>query len=372
MKLKYRILLFLLALGTASPAWSQAGCIGSSCSVIPLNQDTLNNMYFQFQYQYTNELFSEIARAGTMANISGPPIGTVNLQKFTIGADVGAGYVPITKKNIVLNGVGTFQDVPSGGAYVMPRIFAGINLGYLLGSPYDPTSGDRTPSMLSPARLDIYLQGVDARRSSHFDNGNGKASSGFYNRGIDVRYHLVEGGESLGGPLLRFLGVSLGWGYHVSRFDIHAEQFQRYKVATFTGGQVFWDGYNYLYFDGRIKSTSMELATGLQLLYFLNLTIGGGVSRNSGNADFSLGRLGPIYAITDLNSAALSASNVNFLSNTFNSYLYLNISGKGKVPRYLPYGKVGVDINILALKIFVEGLSGRHVFGANAGVRVQF
>lgn len=372
MKLKIKACLIVLLGMTAPSAWAQAGCIGSSCNVIPFNQDSLNNMYFQFQYQYTNELFEEIAKAGTMANISGPPIGTVNLQKFTIGGDVGAGYVPITKRNITLNGVGTFQDVPSGGAYAMPRIFAGVNLGYLTGSPYDPTEGGKTPSMLSLARLDLYLQGVDARRRSHFDNGNGKLASGFYNRGIDVRYHLVEGSEILGGPLLRFLGVSLGWSYHVSRFDIRAQHFQRYKIATFGGSQVFWDGYNYLYFDGRIRSTSLELATGLQLLYFLNLTVGGGVSRNSGNAEFNLGRVGPVYGIGDLTSAALSASNVNFLSNAFNSYLYLNISGKGKVPRYLPYAKVGADINLWALKIFVEGLSGRHVFGANAGVRVQF
>lgn len=367
------IILVTASIALARPVHAQAFCQGTGCGAIPFSQDSLNSLFFQFQYQYTNQLFSDIARAGTLANISSAPTGSVNLQKFTLGVGGSAGFVPLQNKTLTMPGVGVFQDVPSGGAYAIPHIFGGVNLGYLMGNAYDPyDSNGSAPSMLSLSRIDVYATGAEYREHYSRDNHNLKVVAGFYNRGFDVRYHLVEGSNIAGGPLFRFLGVSLGTGYHLSRLNIQAEQYQKYRVASLSGVQVFWDGYNYLNIQTKIKTYPVEIMSGMQLLYVLSLSVGGGVTTNSGYADMNLTRIGPVYPSTDVLNNLLSSAGVNLISNTFTSYLTMNISGKGTIPKHVPYAKVSLDINLGPAKIFAEGISTRRAYGANAGVRVQF
>ena len=89
------IILVTASIALARPVHAQAFCQGTGCGAIPFSQDSLNSLFFQFQYQYTNQLFSDIARAGTLANISSAPTGEVNLQKFTVGVGGSAGFVPL-------------------------------------------------------------------------------------------------------------------------------------------------------------------------------------------------------------------------------------------------------------------------------------
>lgn len=366
-------LAFLVSTTAAGSLQAQAFCSGPGCAALPFNQDALNNLLFQFQYQYTNKLFSDMARASTMANITGPPTGTVNLQKFTIGADVGAGVVPVTNQTLTLTGVGVFQDVQSGGAYAMPRIFGGVNLGFLFGNAYDPFEGSgNTPSFLSPSRFDVYVQGVDYRRHYYLDSHKSRAVAGFFNRGFDVRYHLVEGGPIVGGPLLRFLGVSIGTGYHLSRMDLRIDQYAKYKVAAANGILLYWDGYNYLSLKTKVKTYPVEIMTGLQVLYFLNIAVGGGVSTNSGFSNMNLMRIGPTYGGGDIVNNVVSSLGINQISSTFNNYLVMNIPGHGTIPKHIPYAKASVDINIYVLKVFIEGIYAKRAAGANVGARVQF
>lgn len=367
------VFVFVLAAGGGAGLNAQAICTGPGCAALPWNQDQLNSIFFQFQYQYTNKLFDDIARASTLANISGPPTGTVNLQKFTIGADVGAGVVPISNNTITLTGVGVFQDVQSGGAYAMPRIFAGVNLGYLTGSPYDPFDGkSSSPSFLSLSRLDVYVQGVQYRKHYYLDSHKTKATADFFNRGFDVRYHLVEGSPIAGGPLLRFLGVSIGTGFHLSRVDLNVDQYAKYKVAATNGILLYWDGYNYLRIKTKVKTYPVELMTGMQLLYFLNLSVGGGIATNSGYSNMNLMRIGPTYGGGDIVNNIVSGLGINQISSTFNNYVVVNIPGYGRIPRHVPYAKVGVDFNIYVVKIFAEALYAKRAVGANVGARVQF
>ncbi len=366
------VLLLLGAAFVSRPAFAQAGCAGPGCSAIPFNQDSLNSLFYQFQYQYTNQLFSDIARAGVLANITGAPAGSVNLQKFTIGVDAGAGFVPLQKRTLLMPGVGTFQNVPTGGAYAIPRIFAGVNLGYLTGNPYDPYESSSRSSMLSLSRFDVYAMGSDYREHYHRNNGNDKAVAGFFNRGFDVRYHLVEGSNIAGGPMLRFLGVSIGTGYHLSRLDVQGEQYVKYNIAASNGVQVFWDGYNYLNIQTKVKSYPAELMTGMQFLYIFSIAIGGGVTTNSGYANMNLTRVGPVYPFGDITNNVLSALGINMISNTYTSYLFVNIPGQGHIPKHVAYAKASVDLNLGPAKIFVEGITTRRGYGANAGLRVQF
>ncbi|HMW61126.1 MAG TPA: hypothetical protein PKA91_15845, partial [Leptospiraceae bacterium] len=154
--------------------------------------------------------------------------------------------------------------------------------------------------------------------------------------------------------------------------NIQAEQYQKYRVASLSGVQVFWDGYNYLSIQTKIKTYPVEIMSGMQLLYVLSLSVGGGVTTNSGYADMNLTRIGPVYPSTDILNNLLSSAGVNLISNTFTSYLTMNISGRGTIPKHVPYAKVSMDINLGPAKIFAEGISTRRAYGANAGVRVQF
>jgi len=370
-KLSSLTLGMFLVFGTAVPLGAQAACVGTTCSNLPFNQNSFNNLYFQFQSQYANKLFDGMAQASTLANITGPPIGTVNLQEFTVGFGAGIGYVPFQKGALSLIGFGIVQDAITGGVYGIPRIFAGANLGWLIGSPYDPDTRERSPSFLSPARFDLYVQAIDHRRQDGFDHGNIKADAELYTRGFDIRYHLVEGSPITDGGWLRFLGVSVGAGYHLSRVSLNIEQYAKYRITAENGVPVTWEGTNYIDFQSALKSYPVEIVSGLQFLNFLSLSLGMGVATNSGYANIHLTRAGPMYRSSDQVSSPLSTLGLRAVPVASSSFVVLNIPGGGHLPRYTSYFKFGLDLSFWRVKVFVEAIRTGRSIGANVGTRVQ-
>ncbi|MDH5656490.1 MAG: hypothetical protein OEZ34_11310, partial [Spirochaetia bacterium] len=216
---------FVLTVLPFSKVHAQVTCTGSACSLMPLTPDQFNQMLWDFKFQYLDVLMDDMGKASVLSNMSGAPVGTVNLSGFSIGAGVSAGYVEDHKVNVVIANAGTLTDLPSAGGNIIPRAHFGFNLGKFFGLSYDPF-GDNTnskPSWYSPARFDIYLSGGKYKYSKsgeityNFLNGmpvmNDSYGISSEYKGADFYYHIMEG-KSFGGPLFGFLGLSAGLGVH--------------------------------------------------------------------------------------------------------------------------------------------------------------
>ena len=348
------------------PAYAQISCTGTACSAIPITAAEFNQMYYDLQDQYTEDLFKDMAEAGVVSNLMGPAIGTVNLTGITFGASLGAGYKTEEKVDVNITGVGSFDDLPRAGAAVGPRIFLGVNLGWLLGSSYDPYSdpdGSARPPWYSLTRVDVYVSGLRHTERIHDEYGvDGRLRFTVRTQAAEVRYHLLEGRDIFGGPLLRFRGVSLGVGY-ISNYQkiTYTTASNSVDINLDEGVKLEWDAPNLLILEYDTKTYPIELRTGVQLLYFLNLTAGLGYAFSTGDVSMFLFRYGPVIVNNSV-SQAISPD----------TYFGMTLEESGSVPARIYYGRVGVEINVPVLKIGVEAVIAQKSYGATAAVRFEF
>ncbi len=363
--------LFMLAalVSAAFVSWGSLGaqsrfvCTGDGCAFLPLSASTLDRMLKEFQTQYTNTLFDDMAEAAVVAGLSGPPIGSVNLAGFTLGANFSLGVVKPHDVTVNIPGLAEMKDVPSAGGAVSPRVFVGANLGQIIGLDYDPFTRKSSPSFISPSRFDVYASFMDVKDTYQTQGTTGgKVDGSAYFKGVEVRYHLVEGTE-LGGFLLRFLGVSVGVGAFNTRQAIFFELNEQTMKMTVEGVDLVWEPKASVDWQTKIDTYPVEVRTGLQILYVLRLTAGAGVAMSKGGTDFLISQSGPVYAKSDL------AQSLGYDLPT--AALHMDIMGNGRVPARLAYGKLGVELNLWALQIGVEATATKRSYGANIGIRVE-
>lgn len=350
------------------PAEAQIECVGSGCQFIPITPEEYQRIYYEFQNQYANDLIDKMAEAAVLANVGGPSVGTVNLYGYTAGAQGSLGYRETEEKDVNIPGVGSVQDVPSAGAAVNGRFFLGANLGALLSQSYDPYDDTRLtrPGWFDLSRFDVYVSGL--RHSERLVNEygvDGILRARFETRGIEVRYHLYEGREIWGGPLLRWYGVSVGLGYNEMKqnLDFVSAESERSTLALDRGTNLLWDARNLALFSTSIKTYPLEAKTGVQLFYLLNLTAAVGLARSEGHVDTFLNRSGSL--ILESNQAQLLGLEPPQAS------LFMSFIRRASPPRDLYYLKAGAELNIFALKIGVEGVRSTDNWGANVAIRAE-
>ena len=146
------------------------------------------------------------------------------------------------------------EDVPTGGAAINGRIFLGVNIGKFFGLGHDPYQDDdedeapSPPAWYSPARFDLYYSGL--KHTERFNNERGVSGSlraTTRSESVELRYHLVEGNDLVGGALLRFRGVSLGVGYSsmAQRLRYGAGETDTLGITLEEGINLEWIGQNY-------------------------------------------------------------------------------------------------------------------------------
>ena len=343
---------------------AQISCTGTGCALLPLEQTNLNSMLTELQNQYTDELFDDMAEAAVVSSLAGAPMGTVNLQGFTGGVNLAVGMLSPREVSVSIPGYGTLDNMPVAGAAINPRVFFGMNLGQLVGQSYDPFSDDDEPSYFSLARFDVYINLIDVHQTLEGGGSTGgKTSAAIYQRGLDIRYHLVEGGNIIAGPLLRFLGVSVGVGMNTMRQSVEFTMQEADLDTTLSGQQLIWEGSNIVSWETKLDTYTLEVRSGIQLLYLFNLTLGVGLAMNKGNSDFTMNRTGPIYLKTNL------PASLGFETPT--AVLGVNLAGTGEVPARLGYGKVGLEFNLVYLKLALEGVFTKRAQGANVAIRFE-
>lgn len=368
MKLQFAIgsIVFLGAMLLPGRIHAQITCAGEGCALLPYSPAVLDSTFLALQRQYTDRLMDDMARASTLAATAGPPMGTVNLQRFTAGVHLGVGYVPIEKVDVTVPGFGTYYGLTKAGAGVSPRAFFGVNLGALFASSYDISSAGGTPSMLSPARFDFYFTALE-RVETLQTNGEtkGDVTGNVYARGFEIRYHLVEGNDLGIGALLRFRGVSVGIGSYHSRMDIDYRQTKsKISYQPASSAELTWEGENRFHYASSVDTYPVDVRTGIQLMTFLNITVGGGMVWSKGSSEVEFNRTGPVYLKSDLASA---------LGYAFPSaVLTARIKGNGDVPPQMAFGRVGLEFNITIVKLSFEYMIAKGgVKGGNVGVRVE-
>ncbi len=367
---------------------AQVSCEGSACQNLSFF-DNLNTMHSEFKDQYAQTMFDDLAEAATLANIMGIPGSTINLTGFTAGIMMNTGYVEAHDVQVNITGVGTMDNIPSAGGAVVPGAFIGINLGRILGmEPYDPSDPDSdTPSLISPRRFDIYVSYLGLGQTFN-DKARyqGELETKSKYQGVDLRYHLMEGSNVLWGPMIFFRGVSVGVGAHKSVQTVRFLQDDApMDLNTVANQQLVWNGRNILDYSTNIDTYTVDVRTGVQLLYFLNLSVGTGLAINKGSAEFELKRVGPVVYDSDPMSGAdyllpdgtiypgmTSEDIAAQMASLGDAVLSMVIKGNGRVPARVPYLRAGAELNIWALKVSVDGMMSKRAYGANVGLRMEF
>lgn len=376
--------------------FAQFSCTGDACEYLPSEyKDNLERIHWEFKSQYAQTLFDDMSEAAAVANLAGPPMGTINLYGFTAGLNLGAGVVLPHDVLITIPGVGSFDKVPSAGGAVVPRAYFGVNVGRFFGNEDDvDEEGDRlAPPFLSLRRLDVFVSGM--AYSDTFTNEN---LQGYLNyksdfRGVDIRYHVLEESALLG-PLLKFRGLSFGAGFYKTKQDVeYYQDNSKFEFNVESGSKMIWNGVNRVQWYSNIDTYPVELKTGIQFLYFLNLSVGVGVAFNKGSTEFHMSRIGPMtladdelafseYDVPD-NVEQIAADQgvpddvlAEELAKVSDAQkdaaiITFRIDGNGKVPAQMPYAKVGVELNLAPVKVSVEGIVTKKAYGLNAGLRFE-
>ncbi|MCB1173694.1 MAG: hypothetical protein KDK39_09020 [Leptospiraceae bacterium] len=339
---------------------AQLTCSGGGCQYLPLNQSQLNQMYYEMSSQVTRPLADNYAKAAAAANLMTPYIGSTNLQGLTFGGYLNAGYYDAEAKDISIPNVGQLEDTQLSAANTYPSLFAGINLGSLLGHAYDPyedENREREPGLLSPTRFDVYVIGLKWAHSERKEEEGqlvGRSRYGVRSKGFQVRYHLTHGKDWLG-SVIRWNGVSLMAGMIDTSTTIDyadtSEDSQTLTLdqAPYTGASLIWTG-NALVakVQSDIKSYPVELQSGLQLMHLLTITLGGGMAWHTGGTQLFVTKSGQAF----LDSQLAAASNPDT-----SAYLSFGLLEESAPPARMMYAKVGVELSLIVLKVGVQAMA---------------
>lgn len=358
----------LVVLGALLPQALQAQmtCTGSACAALPVSTGQLDSIFTAVRDQYLNRVMEDMATAAVITGSQISPTGVVNLREFTVGLSVGAGMTAEHKVSVAVPGYGVVNDLPSRGVAAIPRAMVGTNLGYLFSSD---SQNWKDPGRLSLYRFDLYLAGFGGSMNELRDlvkmSDSLKWNASSRSMGGELRYHLIEGSDRENW-LFAFTGVSLGVGY--SRVQQHIDVTQKNsKVSLDAGsaGTVIWKADNTLRYDSWTDVYPVTLRTGVQLLYFLRLSVGGGVAWAKGSSNLVVQRSGIAYLQNDLASALGLALP--------DALLTMRLEGVGGPPkaRY-SYATAGVEINIPFVKIFLDGQASKRESAASFGIRMAF
>ncbi|TGN19562.1 Lsa36 family surface (lipo)protein [Leptospira idonii] len=353
---------------------AQFTCEGRVCSYLPSNiTSPFNDTYAKFQTQYLNEVMKTNTEAGFLANIGASNIGTGTVRRIQIGASLSAaGY---KKDDIQITGTDlTLPKLPNVGGSVVPSITLDINPGWLLG--FDDRHWSR--------RFGIFLHGMNVAVSknqleslSNNKNYEGRITVKSY--GGMLRYQLVEKTGFLQN-LFTWEGINIGAGHHVmdERFSL---SYLEGKAATIEmkGVSGKWGGDTNFHYNTKVRTTNVDVRTGIGLFWVANLIVGGGYSWNSGDSEISLSRTGPLLVntslanIVDIPREYQSQIDPALLSQSQSGVLGLTVSGNASSKRKIGYGVVGLELDIYLVKVVTEVIyGGKDLYSGNVGVKLSF
>ncbi len=362
MKYKTVILLLITIFFYQKHLMAQIYCQGDGCSYLPINDKQLNNIFYALQTNYFNEVLEDMSTANAFSLINTVPASMVNLNEVTIGVSASIAQTQIRKIDVFVPDYGTIEDAPSAGVALIPNFFIGTNIGYLF-------SNKPRQSYLpwySPHRFDIIISYLNSGINNEEvgktkKNESWEVKSKSY--GIDLRYHLAQGDKEIS-YLFGFSGISLGISYHrVNQILNYVQKDYKFTFNATYNTDLIWKGDNTFEYNNKMDVYSVDLRTGIQLLYFFRFSLGAGHSWLKGTSNLQLNRFGPITVSSDyLTLLGL---------NPPNAYLGILLQGSGS-PKHknITYISTGLEFNLPVFKIFVELKGNTEIYSGSVGVRM--
>gem|GEM_PF-1732103 len=366
-KLKFQILMFAMfgyfVMGNFNQLSAQIYCQGPGCSSLPINSDDMNRIYTALRTNYLNEVLDDMSTANAYALVNTIPGGVVNLNEFTIGLGISVAQTEVRKIDVFVPDYGTLEDVPSVGVGLIPSLFIGMNLGYVFSSK--PTLS-KLP-WYSIHRFDLYLSYLKSSiENKDYDIGRKNESWIMHGRtiGVELRYHLAEGDKDIS-YLFGFSGVSLGVGYHQANYDLKYKLMD-YKVVLNAAynTDLTWKADNEVNYNNKMDAYTLDIRTGIQLLYFFRFSIGAGNAWLKGSSKFQFQRFGPVTVSSDY---------LTLLGyNAPTSYLGILLEGSGSPKqKSIAYLTLGLELNIPVFKIFIDVKGTKDIYSGSVGVRMS-
>ena len=226
-------LLCFVLLISLSGLTAKTTCSGEVCTTIPQKYiSDLDNIDAAFDSQYMQPVFQSMVEASVISNNNSGMIGVGYVNRFQIGAGLGAGFVKKDDINVVYKDV-NIPKLPNMGIAAAPTAMFAFNLGWLLGKgPYlNPPSEEKVkknPELEEDEeeeeersilhRFNFYFHGMKANYYTTSDvkaaYGNKPELSGALSVesfGAMMRFQLIEPKISTL-DLIGFSGVSIGVG----------------------------------------------------------------------------------------------------------------------------------------------------------------
>jgi hypothetical protein len=251
-----------------------------------------------------------------------------DMQRFAFGAAFGSA---VSGAGAALDG-GTAEGLPETGFALQIGVMAGLNFGAF----------SEKDSALR--RFKIYVNGMSATTD------RGPFSATFLNYGGHLQIKLIKGGDKTDG--VRWGGLDLTGGYEYSSYELVLEE----GMPVSTNG-LEWDATGNYTLRAESQSIPAELSTNLHI-FVVTAFAGVGFDTNlSGGATSEVSVGGPVslsYAgkTEEIGSAKLT------------------LSESGEASPYTPRAFVGVQADILAVKVYGQlNVTLDQSVGGHVGLR---
>lgn len=290
-----------------------------------------------------SEFFNNMSNASAIAgkDLGYDPINHIDFALITLG--VGAG-LDLNKKNFseLKNSSGNY-DLNSA-----PGIGAQLGLGLGVKGTFLPKK------KFDGEKWDLFLNYMPY--NYHKDDVAIKMRSG----GLHFRYQLWQGKKVLPWNMFSLLPVYLGFGYEYNKLSgSYSQKFNISKrIQTYS---ATFDATANLNLDIATHSFPLEISSGFQLLYLLSIYGGLGMDLNRGHGTGSGDLSSSTVIISDGTTAARGTAT-------------LGLGDEGKPKSMWTRYFAGVQLNLWKAMLFVQGEKafGRHLYGAQAGLKISF
>ena len=370
----------VVALGIAPVAGLEARvrCYGPACVSVPADDARRQLTFLSLHLQYQERIRRENLRAASLANLMRTSGGGQKLEGFSAGLGSGSAWTASNRMDAHVPGAGSFTNLPVSGSAVQPSLSLGANLARLrelLGKGVGPVGPERSSAPFSLGRFDLYLHMVHARAQDQ-DWGHPREQSArgsVRSRGAELRYQILEE-RALGKSSLRFLGLSVGIGYHGTNSTLTIrEPVTRvgYSPSNPTGEEqpVIWDLSNDISMKAHLNTMPLELRGGMSLWVF-DLYLGLGAARHKGNGRFSTVGVGPAYNASNVQGAVEGAA-VGASAHA-DAVLGMLLSGQNYVNISNAYSRIGIEVGPEFLRVSAEYLIDPRARGLYFGLRCQW
>ncbi|MDX1958659.1 MAG: hypothetical protein SFU98_08810 [Leptospiraceae bacterium] len=394
-----KLFIFLIILNTVSSLFAKATCTGAVCTQIPgLFLNELNQSEIQFRTQYLDKVLDSMTRATMSTNIASSQQGIGTVNRFQVGAGVGASLTKLEEINVNFQNWGVYK-LPSGGGAVAPNVMAAINLGWLfgkggrdayLGSKKIPEyttveevakDDGETDSILN--KFSLYVHGMQLKydmkdfKSVNINSEGVSGNISLKQYGFMLRYQVFDPTDT--SWLFRFMGLSLGAGYHYHNFN--ADILESNKTSTrVTAGNFSgsWIADTNFIYKSESKALTADIRSGIELFNFMTAFAGAGYSRNTGDTDLRINRNGLLRLYTDPKQiqgadylTPTEIANLQEISKKEGN-LHVDIQDYKKLEWNQGYFVGGFEFQIFKMQLLLEGMAMEKTRSVNIGIKANF